>query len=187
MPRQFFRRITARFAPATDAVMGNPWLRKYLPAITDPDLWHLNRHSTARGIAIGLACGLIPGPLQVASTALICIAWRGNLPLAVVTTFYTNPLTIVPLYIVAYEVGRMFMPGHSNGAALVPPVMSFDLAGIETFAHWVLSLGPTLALGLTLLALTLSVAGYFGTSLAWRYHTLRAWRARARLREARVA
>ncbi|MBS0322086.1 MAG: DUF2062 domain-containing protein [Proteobacteria bacterium] len=179
MPRRLLKRITARFEPMLDAVVHNRWLRRYVPALTDPDLWHLNRHSTARGVAIGLACGLIPGPLQVAGTAVGCVALRGNLPLAVITTLYTNPVTIVPLYLVAYELGHLFIGGARSAHLGVPPVMSFDLAGLQAFWTWIKALGPSLALGLPLLAATLALVGYVVVLVAWRCHTVRAWRARA--------
>lgn len=179
MPRLFFRRITARFAPATARITGSPWVRRHLPSLADPDLWHLNRRSTARGVAIGLVCGLIPGPLQAAAAALACLAFRGNFPLAVITTFYTNPLTIVPLYVVAYQLGKWFVPATRHTPMALPPSMSFDLDGVTSFLHWAGSMGPSLAVGLPLLAATLGAAGFATVRVAWRWHAVRAWRRRA--------
>jgi uncharacterized protein (DUF2062 family) len=48
-------------------------------------------------------CGLIPGPLQMLGAAICAVVFRVNLPLAMLTTVYTNPFTIVPLYVVAYR------------------------------------------------------------------------------------
>jgi uncharacterized protein (DUF2062 family) len=182
MPRLFLRRIAARFAPATERITGNPWVRKYLPALADPDLWHFNRRSTARGVAIGLVCGLIPGPLQSVAAALACLAFRGNFPLAVITTFYTNPFTIVPLYVVAYQFGKWLLPAARHTQMAMPPDMSFDLDGLTSFLHWIVSMGPTLAVGLPLLAATLGLVGFVTVHLLWRWHALRAWRRRAQLR-----
>jgi uncharacterized protein len=182
MPRLFFRRITARFAPATARITGNSWVRKHLPSLADPDLWLFTRRSTARGIAIGLVCGLIPGPLQALSAAFACVTLRGNFPLAVVTTFYTNPLTIVPLYVVAYQFGRWFVPAARDAPLALPPDMSFDLDGVTTFLHWVMSMGRPLAIGLPLLAAVLGVAGFVAVNLMWRCQAMRAWRRRARAR-----
>jgi len=110
MLRGLLKRLTDRLSPAIDKITSSPFVLRYLPALADPDLWHLNRHSAARAVAIGLFCGLIPGPLQALGSILLCMALRANVPLAVATTFYTNPLTIVPLYVVAYEYGRLFFP-----------------------------------------------------------------------------
>jgi uncharacterized protein len=178
MARSFLKRIAARAAPATARITADPWLRRYLPALTDPDLWHFNRRSSARAVAIGLACGLIPGPLQALAAAVVCVALRANLPLAVVTTFYTNPLTIVPLYAVAYQAGRLLLPPASHAASAMPPDLTFDLDGLASFLHWIASMGPPLAVGLPLLAAMLGLAGFVTVRLAWRWHTLRAWRRR---------
>lgn len=185
MSRPFLRRIVARAAPLTATITGNRWLRRYLPALADPDLWHLNRHSTARGVAIGLACGLIPGPVQSVAAALACVLCRGNLPIAVAATFYTNPLTIVPLYAAAWQAGRLVLPAARGTAVPMPPAMSFDLDGFASFLHWASSIGPPLAVGLPILAALFAVVGFAAVHLAWRWHALRAWRRRALAREHR--
>src|SRR5512138_1588145 len=101
MLRRHFARWTDRLMPAVDKVTSSPAVQRYFPALADPDLWHLNRRSCARAVAVGLFCGLIPGPLQVPGAIVACLVIRAQFPLAVVTTLYTNPLTIVPLYVVA--------------------------------------------------------------------------------------
>jgi len=87
MPRQFIRDCTRRFQPAIDRIKANPTILRYAPAVGDPDLWHLNRRSTARAVAIGLFCGLIPGPFQVLGSVIGCLIFRSNFPLTVITTF----------------------------------------------------------------------------------------------------
>jgi uncharacterized protein (DUF2062 family) len=180
MPRRLFRRLTERFAPAIARISCHPAMRRYTPALAEPDLWHLNRRSTARGVAVGLFCGLIPGPFQAAAAAGACVAWRANFPLAVLTTFYTNPLTIVPLYWVAYRYGALFVPGTDTSEALHPPP---PFGGVVEYLgalyQWVLGLGAPLAIGLPLLAMTLAVIGYFAVRIAWRVYAVSAWRRRA--------
>jgi uncharacterized protein (DUF2062 family) len=63
-------------------------------------LWHLHRRSVAGGFAVGMFAGLVPGsnPVQFAVAALMAIGFKVNLPIAVIVTLYSNPLTIVPLY-----------------------------------------------------------------------------------------
>jgi hypothetical protein len=183
MPRHLIRKLTARLQPAVDKITASPAVQRYAPALADPDLWHLNRRSTARAVAIGLFCGLIPGPFQVLGAILGCLAFRANFPLAVITTFYTNPLTIVPLYLVAYEYGHLFLAdGGSAPAAFVPPAGGGIPAYFAALGQWMLALGKPLALGLVLLATTLAAAGWAAVRLAWRAHAVWAWRRRARLR-----
>jgi hypothetical protein len=56
------------------------------------------------------------------------------------------------------------------------------LDSLAALAHWSLSLGKPLAIGLPALALTLAAAGYFAVQLAWRMYVILAWRHRARER-----
>ncbi len=180
MPRRLLRRLTERYAPAIDRIIAHPALRRFAPSLQHPDLWHLNRRSTARAVAVGLFCGLIPGPFQAAAAAGLAVVWRANFPLAVIVTFYTNPLTIVPLYLLAYRYGAVFVPDADPSAAMhPPPAFGGVVEYLHDLANWALGLGPPLAVGLPLLALTLAVVGYVVVRVAWRAHALRAWRRRA--------
>ena len=133
MLRRHIAQVTGRLQPAVDRITSNPWIRRNFPALADPDLWHVNRRSAARAVAIGLFCGLIPGPLQALAAIVACLVIRANFPIAVVTTFYTNPFTIVPLYLIAYEYGRLFFPNAPPSVACsLPP--SFGLDGLPARA-----------------------------------------------------
>ena len=92
------RKHLRKFLPDHEAIRANRWLAPFENTLLHPRLWHLNRHSAAGGVAVGLFCGLIPGPFQMLGAAIGAVAFRVNLPLALLTTLYTNPLTIVPLY-----------------------------------------------------------------------------------------
>ena len=180
MPRKYFR----RFLPDGDAVRGHRYLAWCRGWLDHPNLWHLNRDSVAGGVAIGLFAGLVPGPLQMITAALLAIPLRRNLPVALVTTLYTNPFTIAPLYLLAYGYGRLLL-----GAGDAPTeVRHFEwdwahwLDSAEAMALWAYSLGKPLAVGLVALALTLAAAGYFAVHLVWRAHVLYEWRARRRRR-----
>jgi uncharacterized protein (DUF2062 family) len=182
MPRKFFR----RFLPDGDAVRAHrhlAWLERW-PWLNQPNLWHLNRRSVAGGVAIGLFAGLVPGPLQMLSAALLSIPLRKNLPVALATTLYTNPFTIGPLYLLAYGYGRLLL-GAGDAAAALPPY-EWDWAhwvdSALALAHWSIALGKPLAVGLVALALTLAAAGYCAVQLAWRAYVVHAWRARKRRR-----
>ena len=58
MPKKFFR----RFLPDSDTVRASKYLAWCGSWLHHPNLWHLNRHSVAGGVAIGLFAGLVPGP-----------------------------------------------------------------------------------------------------------------------------
>lgn len=186
MARHLFRRLTRRLEPFVADITGHPWVKQYAPRLADPDLWHMNRRSTARAVAIGLFSGLVPGPFQVLGSVLLSIALRANFPLAAITTLYTNPFTIVPLYLVAYEYGALFV-GGADALPRPPPdfIWSFEYFG--AVAAWMGQLGKPLALGVLLLSLTLALIGWCVVRIGWRCHVVAAWRKRARLRAVRAA
>ncbi len=180
------RKRLRSFLPDHEAIHTNRWLRPFANTLLHPRLWHLNRHSAAGAIAVGLFCGLIPGPFQMLSAAICCVLFRVNLPLALITTLYSNPLTIVPLYVVAYAMGALMTGERLSG--FVPPPEMGDLGFFEwtqSLVPWALHLGQPLAVGLVLLAGTLAVIGYFSVRALWRIWLIRAWRARSARRKLR--
>lgn len=175
--RRFFR----EHLPGNDSIRQHRWLRPVRHWLQHPNLWHLHRRSVAGGVAIGLFCGLIPGPLQMISAALLAILLRVNLPVAAFTTLYTNPFTIVPLYLLAYEIGK-WVSGASNGA--VAPAFP-EVHWQHWFAPiwgWLVALGKPLLIGLPLLAAGLALAGYIATRLAWRLAVVWKWHRRCHRR-----
>jgi len=180
MPRKFFH----RFLPDVDKVREVKGLSMFGDTLFHPALWHLNRRSAAGGVAAGLFCGLIPGPLQMLAAAIVCIFVRVNLPLALVTTLYTNPITIVPLYLIAYEIGGLTL--GARGLAKPPTLPEWEwsnvLASMDAMGRWMMSLGAPLALGLLLLASMLAALGYATVRGIWSVYLRRAWQTRRRTR-----
>ncbi|MBI3481215.1 MAG: DUF2062 domain-containing protein [Nitrosomonadales bacterium] len=175
--KKFFK----RHLPNSDTVKQNRWLRPFGTWLHHPNLWHLHRRGVAGGVAIGLFCGLIPGPLQMISAALFAVLLRVNLPVALFTTLYTNPFTIMPLYVLAYEIG-IRVSGAQNGTEVVQlsfPELHWHDWITELWA-WLMTLGKPLLIGLPLLAISLSVAGYVAVRMAWRVAVVLRWRARKR-------
>jgi uncharacterized protein (DUF2062 family) len=174
------RKWLRRYTPDHAAVSENRWLAPFRNTLLHPRLWHLNRHSAAGGVAAGLFCGLIPGPFQMLGAAICAVVFRINLPLALVVTLYTNPLTIVPIYFVAFRLGKLFLPGE--GRFVAPP--EYGDAGLFHWTgqliDWIAHLGAPLALGLVLLACLLAGLGYLAVRVAWRIYLLRYWHRRRR-------
>ncbi|MDS4013933.1 MAG: DUF2062 domain-containing protein [Candidatus Accumulibacter sp.] len=172
------RAYLKKLLPGREAIRNNRWLRPFVAALLHPRLWHLNRHSAASAVAVGLFCGLIPGPFQMFGAALGVLACRANLPLALLVTLYTNPLTIVPLYLLAYQIGRLLI---GDGAAFIaPPEFSLTAfsAWSAAFQAWMLQAVKPLAAGLLTLASSLALLGYLTTKAAWRIYLISAWRKR---------
>ena len=180
MPRKFFR----KYLPSHESILGHRWMGRFGRFLGHPNLWHLNRHSVAGGVAVGLFSGLVPGPLQMLTALLVAVPLHVNLPVALLTTLYTNPFTIVPLYLLAYAIGSLLLGGSEGAAAIRPFEMDWLHLGDSLYGlmQWTLSLGPALGVGLAALALTLAAVGYFAVQVAWRIHVTLAWRARAKRR-----
>lgn len=182
MPRAFFK----RYMPSVETVRSIRAFHLFGDALFHPALWHLNRRSAALGVAAGLFCGLIPGPLQMIGAGVAAVLFHFNLPVALFTTLYTNPVTIVPLYFVAYRIGA-FVLGAAGGTPPPPPpdwVFTQPVQSAQAFGQWTLSLGAPLALGVFLLAVILAAIGYIVVRVLWSIYLRRAWTARRRRRAA---
>ena len=174
------KKFIKRFIPSPEKLHENRFVRQLAPWFGHHNLWHLHRRSVAGGVAVGAFTGLIPGPFQMLSAAILSIWFRVNLPVAVMTTFYSNPFTIIPLYIVAYKIGEI-ATGNPNG-----PMPTFDftmgeggwltLAG--DFMRWVATLGHDFFIGLFILACLLSLISYFAVRGLWRLYAIMQWHKR---------
>jgi uncharacterized protein (DUF2062 family) len=183
MPRKLFR----RYLPDGDLVRNHPRLAHFRRWLEHPNLWAFNRGSVAGGVAIGLFSGLVPGPLQMLTAVLLAVPLKKNLPVALVVTFYTNPFTIAPLYLLAYGYGKLLL-GVSGGSEQIRHY-AWDWtdwsASLHALLDWTLALGKPLAVGLPALALTLAVLGYVAVQLGWRAWVIVTWRARVHRRRAK--
>lgn len=178
------RRLFKRYLPSVEKVREVKALAVFGDALFHPALWHLNRRTAAGGVAAGLFCGLIPGPFQMVGAGIAAAIFRVNLPVALATTLYTNPFTIVPLYLLAYQFGALVLGTNSGSDPARPPdwVWSEPLASLQAYGQWMLGLGAPLALGLFLLATTLALCGYIAVRILWSAHLRRAWKARKQRR-----
>jgi uncharacterized protein (DUF2062 family) len=182
MPRKYFR----KYLPDHETIREHKHLRWFRPLLKHPNLWHLNRHSVAGGVAAGMFGGLIPGPVQMLVAAILAIIFRVNLPVAVVTTLYTNPITWGPLILAAYAIGSWVTGGNAVPVA----DLEFDWRGqhwldfLPAFWNWLLDLGETYLIGSLILASALAVLGYFAVQLAWRLYLLAYLRRRKARRRA---
>lgn len=174
MSRKFFK----KYLPSHDSIREHKYLGRLGAFLQHPNLWHLNRHSVSGGVAVGLFSGLVPGPLQMLTAAAIAIPLRVNLPVALVMTLYTNPLTIAPLYVAAYYLGTLITGAESH--MIPPPDFSWNALGawLGALVDWAASLGKPLIVGLLALASSLALTGYVAVRIGWRAAVTIAWRRR---------
>jgi uncharacterized protein len=179
--RKFFR----KHLPDSDTIRAMRGLGPFRRWLQHPNLWRLNRRSVSGAVAVGLFSGLVPGPLQMLTAAILALPLRVNLPVALVVTLYTNPFTIVPLYILAYGYGRLLL-GEGDAAARIEPfAMDWsDIGGsLASLGSWMMGLGKPLGVGLLALGLTLALLGYGTVRIGWRLYLMAAWGRRQRSRQ----
>lgn len=149
--------------------MASRWLKPFAHLFSHPTLWHLNRRSVPRALAIGFFTAFIIPLGQFALAALVAVAMRANVPLAAAATLITNPLTFPPIYIAAYNVGFLLLPGSSaDGVGEVAQSLGATLLDVS---------GPT-ALGLLVFAIVSAVLGHVAGAIWWRIRLSRRWRQR---------
>ncbi|MDH4394484.1 MAG: DUF2062 domain-containing protein [Limnobacter sp.] len=159
-----------KLLPNSEQLDAIPILRRYKSLFDHPNLWAINRRSVAGGVAAGLFCGLIPGPFQVIGSLLWVFVAKVNLPVAILVTFYTNPLTIVPLYLFAVAYGQLLLGGLPGDAPIqhAPDFSLIDMSGyLHALLDWTLSLGPALAVGLPATMCTFALLGYLFVRISW--------------------
>src|SRR4051794_27882977 len=104
MPREFFR----RWMPHPDRIKAGFWTSKLGRVLHQPSLWHLNRHSASRGVAVGLFWGFIPVPGQTVFSVISAIKVRGNVALAAVMPWIAF-FILFPGFYVAYRIGLLIL------------------------------------------------------------------------------
>ncbi|TVV70594.1 DUF2062 domain-containing protein [Sphingomonas solaris] len=148
------------------------WLRPIAHRILLPELWHFNRRSVPRGVALGVLVGVLIPIAQTIFAALFALPARANVPVAALTTFITNPLTTPPLWLAAYWLGGRLL--HLDA---VDAVSRTEAMG---WIQWIVSTaGPATALGLLVIAVVGAVVGYVIAAFAWRGWVMHKWRQRA--------
>ena len=154
-----FRGWLRHLEPRVLESLDGPWLRGLRPWLGRHDVFSFTREPLSRGIAIGMLCGLIPGPLQILASIGLCAWLRGNAIVAAIATAYTNPLTIVPLYWLAYQIGAFLLPGQQVMPPFAVPHGDF-VQWASGLGEWMKALGGPLLVGLPVLATLLAAIAY---------------------------
>lgn len=146
-----------------------------------PMLWHVGRKSIALGAATGVFFGLLLPVGQIPVAVFAAIALRANVPMALVSTFITNPLTYAPIYYLAYSIGAL-LTGTEHAAQLAS--MEMDAGSAVTllprlWSDQLLAFGRPLFTGLVALACSVALLCYLTISGFWHVLTYRTWRKRS--------
>ncbi len=177
------KKFIQRFIPDQEKLAQNKALRWLGPALFHPNLWHINRESIARGMALGVFMGFLIPIGQILVAAVFAVFLRANLPMAAVSTLVTNPFTFAPVYFFAYQLGSAIL-GESATPEVTPEMLNLDpellvlppqemTSGISGWLVQLEGLGAPLFLGLSLLAVSGAIVSYFGVKAVWRLNVVR--------------
>jgi len=136
----------------------------------NPALWHLNRHSVAGAFFVGLLIAFVPVPFQMLLAASMAIAVHVNIPISVALVWFTNPLTMAPLFYSAYKVGQWILglPDHP---------FQFEVSW-NWLLHGLHHIWQPFLLGCLVMGLASGVLGYVFVRFAWRFLVIHKWRSR---------
>ncbi|QNE30970.1 DUF2062 domain-containing protein [Sphingomonas sp. NBWT7] len=167
-----------RNLPTRESMEQSRMLRPVAHRVLAPALWRFTRRSVPRGVALGMVTGILFPVAQIPFSALLALPVRANIPAAALTTFITNPLTTPPLWVAAYYIGKwslrldQALPGD-------PVSKAAHDAAQSSWMQWLMSdAAPATALGLLIVTVVLSAAGYALSALGWRLWIARKWRHR---------
>ena len=156
MPRRFFR----RFKLKREAFRGRWFLSPFEHLLHEPNLWSIRRRTVVPAFAIGILIAFLPFPGHPLFAALVALALRVNIPVAALTTFLSNPLTMGPMYFFAHRVGLTIL-------GLPPQPLNFELSWEWLRAGFVANWQP-LMLGCLLLGTVAAAVGYLVLDILWR-------------------
>ncbi|MXO73858.1 DUF2062 domain-containing protein [Altererythrobacter aerius] len=133
------------------------------------ELWRFTRRSVPRGVAAGLLVGifaLIPG-VQMIGAALLCVPSRGNIPIAALMTFLSNPATTPLILLAAAWVGNWF--GFKADLSTLQALFNSG-ASLGDWTRWFVSdAAPAVLFGLAVIAVVTASIGYLLAKLFWAW------------------
>lgn len=181
MAKHFFRRVL----PDPEWAARHRFLARLGPRITAPQLWYVNRRAIALGLGIGVFFGLLLPTMQMPIAALVAILLRCNLPAALAGTFVSNPITFVPIYLLAYRIGAAILdlPYDESWMAALEQEASGWRAKAQVWWSAVYAAGPPLGTGLFVLAAACGTLVYAAVHVTWRASAQRRYRNRPGSRE----
>lgn len=163
-----------RFIPTPEKIKSNRFLRVFGRFLEDPRLWQLNRHSVPMACSIGLFVTYIPFLGHMLLATVLAILFRANLPVSLALVWVVNPITIIPLFTLAFSVGALVF-----GLSLE----DFSIESIDTL--W--QLWQPFVVGCLITGTALAILSNIGVRLAWRYVIVKKWQERSFIRHKKLA
>ena len=173
MPKKLLKRLF----PNLEAFRNDQFMDMFGQTGREPNLWHLNRRSVARAVAVGLFSAFIPIPGQMIVAAALAIIVRANIPISVVLVWVSNPLTMPMLFYTAYKFGALILD-----VQVQPFQFEFSLNWLftELQDRWQPFLVGCLCSGALVGAI-----GFASVHLYWRWYVSQIWSKRRKFKLAR--
>ena len=156
MPRRFFR----KFAFKRHHMSEQWFMAPFRHLLHDHRLWGIRRRWVVPAFALGLFIAFLPFPGHTLAAALVALALRVNIPVAAVTTWVSNPLTVGPMYYFAYRLGV-------NILGIPPRPFEIELS-IDWVTHTFVNIWQPMLLGSVLLGSAAALVGYVVLDVLWR-------------------
>jgi uncharacterized protein (DUF2062 family) len=159
-----------KYIPSQEELKSNKSLAFLHKFIHDPNLWHSNRHSISGAFAVGLFIAWVPVPFQMVLAAIFAIIFRVNLPISIALVWFTNPLTMPPMFYAAYRFGLWVLNQQSA-------IESFEFSYVWLEQSLSLIWQPFL-LGCFIIGIFTSFTSYLLVRILWRYKVVTRWKNR---------
>lgn len=169
--------------PRREQLAEHRLLGRYAGRVLRPDLWRFTRRSVPRGVGLGLFVGIlimIPG-VQIAGAALLCIPFRANVPIAVLMTFISIPVTTPAFVAAGYFVGNRIL--QYEHLAPKSPMSATTQTWLAEQLQWLVAASVPAILGLFVIASAFAGVGYIVSGVGWRLWIARKWRRRHKATE----
>lgn len=176
MPKKFLQ----SWLPSPQKISQSRMMKLLGHSASNPTIWYINRRSVSRAVLIGVFWGLMPIPFHSLMIVVLIVLFKGNLPIGLLLSWLTNPLTIVPIIYGGFWIGTRLYHVQMIDQKMLKGVF-------HQIEHWVTSLGQThidlslakiLLSGLLVGCTVLSLLAYVLTLLVWRLSVIRRWRKR---------
>ncbi|MFV2032133.1 MAG: DUF2062 domain-containing protein [Gammaproteobacteria bacterium] len=155
------KRLFKKYLPHPDIVTKSRWTQLLGPRLKQPNLWHINRKSCSGAVAVGVFSAFIPFPVQMLAAAIFAIVLRYNILVSVVTTWVSNPLTIVPMYYFNYLVGSSILGTRADN-------FNFELS-FGWLVSGLLEIWQPFLLGCLVVGSIASLVSFLTVRILWRY------------------
>jgi uncharacterized protein (DUF2062 family) len=156
MPRRFFKPLSRQ----RHQWKARWFMKPFKTWLDNPAYWSLNRRNVARAFALGLFVAFVPLPVHALLATVLALLLRLNIPAAVVGTLLTNPLTIVPLFVIAYRLG-------CSALAIPREPFHFEMSW-EWLTTQLIPIWKPFLLGCLLMGLFSAIVGYVALATAWQ-------------------